>query len=308
MKRKAKERLTTKVDAAKSTLERNQAVGQPSWNQTQEAAQRAWISTKARTLSISPFLPSVLYCTISAFLIFLPRSTLRQFAVAVIAAYTQMILVVLLDQIDNIAAKRSFAVDFLYASTIEVLAAARTHSVAHTPDSTAKLIATVEDLGDCMHRYARHAFPAARSTVRSRLITQAAASRETLYARLNLVLTSREKIPELTSFVATVINSIQQQEPLSLPHDELFTDPVTEPSESIWRLILGHLISLICGVGILLGIQISGIGSEYAVILAPILLALVAAPKIWLHKGGPATRRADQEVESHSTAESITSE
>jgi len=300
MRERAKTKLAEKADAAKSALGGDEVVEQDSWDLIYDALVRAWISSKARTLSVAFFLPSVLYCTLAAFVLVLPHSSLGQFAVAAIAAYTQMILVVLLDQVDTIAARRSFAIDFLYAAAVEALAATKAHSGAHSPDSTARLVASVERFGDCLLRYARHAFPAARGTVRRQLTLQAASSREALYARLNLVLTSREKIPELAGFLAASIKSVQQQEPLSLPRDASLTVFPAEPSESIWRLILGHLISLVAGAGILFGIQISGMKPEYAAILAPILLALVAAPNIWLRKRNSEAVQAEERREDQS--------
>jgi hypothetical protein len=196
-------------------------------------------------------------------------------------------------KLDRIATKRGCSMEYLYFAALRVLAAGARHGRKPDTATTGALAQSVENLRSGIIAYAQFGLP--RYTGRDEVITHAFAIANKFSKDLNEVLRDRTKTAALIERVLKLLTAVTRQEPLRMLTDVEAASVSEDPVEKVdipWRMLGIHLLALLIGGSLLLGLKWIGLGAEYLAFapLAGVVYLAVKSPYA-LVGGAPAELR-----------------
>ncbi|MBZ2409814.1 hypothetical protein HX747_23270 [Streptomyces sp. L06] len=148
-----------------------------------------------------------------------------------------------------------------------------------TPLNPAQLIRKLETLGDALTLYAQFGFSRSPG-VRSVLLGVFTTVTHRLESGFVACLRDRSRVPDLAEQVEGLIDALGRGEPLSVvsPGEAESVRSVSAEEAIPWRMVLGHFLVFIAGVGLILGFDALGIDAGYLPLLVPLLCVVVQIP------------------------------
>ncbi|WP_240981471.1 MULTISPECIES: hypothetical protein [unclassified Streptomyces] len=196
-------------------------------------------------------------------------------------SYAFLLLTAFYVQLDLIAVKRGRSPAYVQWAAVSTLVACQTQADENqaTSVTTAQLSRNVDRLSDALMTYAQFGVSRKPGT-RAALLTQCAAMSQQLESAFETSLRDRSQVKVLAEHIVHLIDALGRQEPLNMV-------PATEsvPAESVavggslpWRMVLGHLLAFLTGVGLIAGFKALGLSAEYLLLLAPLIYLVVQIP------------------------------
>ncbi|MFJ6541397.1 hypothetical protein ACIQMP_12195 [Streptomyces sp. NPDC091385] len=196
-------------------------------------------------------------------------------------SYAFFLLTVCYTQLDLIAIRRGRAPAYVQWAAVSALVACQAHADGGqtNPATTAHLSRNMERLSDALVTYGQ--FGVSRKHIlRAALLAQCAGMSHRLEKAFEACLRDRSQVTALAEHIVCLIDTLGRQEPLNMvPQAESrSTDAVSTEPPLPWRLVLGHLLAFLTGVGLVVGFKALGLSSEYLVLLAPLIYLMVQIP------------------------------
>ncbi|MEU1278511.1 hypothetical protein [Streptomyces sp. NPDC005805] len=196
-------------------------------------------------------------------------------------SYAFLLLTALYVQLDLIAVKRGRSPAYAQWAAVSTLVACQTQADENqaTSVTTAQLSRNVDRLSDALLMYAQFGVSRKPGT-RAALLTQCAAMSQQLESAFETSLRDRSQVRVLAEHIVHLIDALGRQEPLNMvpAAESAPTESVPVGGSLSWRMVLGHLLAFLTGVGLIAGFKALGVSAEYLLLLAPLIYLVVQIP------------------------------
>ncbi|WP_274561928.1 hypothetical protein [Streptomyces spiramyceticus] len=202
-------------------------------------------------------------------------------------SYAFFLLTVCYVQLDLIAIRRGRSPAYVQWAAVSTLVACQTHADESkaTSATTAQLSRNVERLSEALITYAQFGV-SRKAGPRAALLTQCVGMSHRLENEFEACLRDRSHATALAEHIVGLIDTLGRQEPLNMvpPGESTAADSVSVEAPLPWRMVLGHVLAFLTGVGLVAGFKALGLSAEYLVLLAPLIYLVVQIP--YLATGG----------------------
>ena len=196
-------------------------------------------------------------------------------------SYAFFLLTVCYVQLDLIAIRRGRSPAYVQWASVSTLVACQAHAdESRTTSATvAQLSRNVERLSDALITYAQFGI-SRKAGPRAVLLAHFVGMSRRLEGDFQACLRDRSHVTALAKYIVTLIDALGRQEPLSMvpPAGSASADSVSVEAPLPWRMVLGHLLAFLTGVGLVVGFKALGLSAEYLVLLAPLIYLVIQIP------------------------------
>ncbi|MFJ3745668.1 hypothetical protein ACIPV8_16615 [Streptomyces albidoflavus] len=196
-------------------------------------------------------------------------------------SYAFVLCTVLYARIDLVATRRGSASAYLQWAAVSALVACQVQRCGNqvTSSTTVQLSRKVETVCDALTTYSQFGVSGS-PVVRSVLLNSCAVISRRLESGLVACLCDRSRVSDLAEQVVELIDALARQEPLSVVSPEGVESVGSAPVEMPipWRIIIGHFLVFLSGVGLILCFVSLGVGVEYLTLLAPLMYLVIQIP------------------------------
>jgi hypothetical protein len=254
-----------------------------------EAELKLWAlaARGSRAVSVSLLLLSFITILTGALLTMLVRHHWDMAMEMWLPSYAFLLITMCYVQLDLIAIRRGRAPAYVQWAAVSTLVACQTHAdkdgdgdtTGASSATTAQLSRNVERLSDALITYAQ--FGVSRKPgPRVALLAQCVGMSRRLESNFEACLRDRSHVTVLAEHIVSLIDTLGRQEPLNMvpPAESASANSISVEPPLPWRMVLGHLMALLTGVGLVVGFKTLGLSAEYLVLLAPLIYLVVQIP------------------------------